>query len=65
MQKGPKMTVFKNKFFTKRDYECTNVVACVADQNPDPSKWEAADESTLQGLTPLWIERGVRVYGYL
>ena len=61
------MTVFKNKNFTKRDYEATNIVACVAEAAPQTSdnRWQPADEAALNGLTQLWIENGVRFYGYL
>lgn len=59
------MTTYINKHFTKRNYECTNIVACVAEANPDAAKWEVADASVLAGLTQLWTERGVRFYGYL
>ena len=58
---------FKNKNFTKRDYEATNVVACVAETAPatPDNRWVEADDSILNGLMPLWIERGVRFYGHL
>jgi len=56
--------VFRNKHFTKRDYECTNVVACVAGTAPNEN-YVPAEESLLDGLTQLWIEGGVRYYGWL
>lgn len=61
------MTTFKNtKWNGKRDYECTNVVACVAEQTPkDGMEWEPVDESFLFGKTQLWIQAGVRYYGWL
>lgn len=58
------MDTFKNKLFTKRDYECTNIVACVAEQAPS-EHFVPADESVLNGLTKLGIERDVAYYGYL
>ena len=58
------MATFKNKNFTTRNYECTNVIACVADAAPDKNYIES-DDSVLQGLTQLWIENGVRYYGHL
>lgn len=58
------MAYFRNKNFTKRDYECTNVIACVADSAPNEN-WISADESVINNLTQLWIENGVRYYGYL
>jgi len=59
--------IYRNKYFTKRDYETTNIVACVADEVPpsNDGRWVPADESILTGLTQLWIERGVRFYGWL
>jgi len=59
------MTVYKNKNFTKRDYECTNVVACMAEKNPNEQHYTKGSDADLNGLTQLWIEGGVRYYGYL
>jgi hypothetical protein len=58
------MTTFRNTNYIKRDYETTNVVACVAAAAPGPN-WEPADESVLSGLQSLWLANGVRYYGYL
>lgn len=58
------MKTFKNANFTKRDYECTNIIACVAEKAPE-GNWIECDDSVLQSLTQLWIERGVAFYGYL
>lgn len=66
------MKTYRNKHFTKRDYECTNVVAIVAESVPkrlNPADWIEADASVLKGLTKLDIvyensERYER-YGYL
>lgn len=55
---------FKNKNFTKRDYECTNVVACEADAAPN-ANFVPCDASELKGLTHLWTERGVRYLGHM
>ena len=61
------MAVYKNKYFTKRDYETSNIVACVAETKPTSpdDRWQEADKSILVNLTPLWIENDVRYYGYL
>lgn len=65
------MEVFKNTHFTKRNYECTNVVACelirdALQPNPKaPEGYEACDPEILSGLTSLWIEAGVRYYGHM
>jgi hypothetical protein len=61
------MRTFRNTNFTRRDYEATNIVACVAETAPETpdNRWQPADDAVLVGLTQLWIERGVRYYGYL
>ncbi len=41
-----------------------NQVACVSESAPGPA-WELADATILDGLTQLWIQAGVRYYGYL
>jgi len=55
---------FKNRNFTKRNYECTNIVACEADA-PPADYFVPCDPAELKGLTHLWTERGVRYFGYL
>jgi hypothetical protein len=62
------MNVYRNTRYAMRNYECTNVVACVADKKPSPQWAECSEteaETILEKLTPLWIENGVRYYGYL
>lgn len=56
---------FRDRHFTKRNYECTNVVACQAEEAPETSddRW-VASEDALRGLDYLWTERGVSYYGY-
>lgn len=58
------MTTYRNTKFTRRDYECTNIVACVAVTAP-AANWEPADESILSGLTKLYTQGGVTYYGHL
>lgn len=61
------MTTYRNRYFVKRDYECTNLVACVAEtapQTPD-NQWIEDDDCILEGLTQLYIQNGVRFYGWL
>ena len=58
------MTTFKNIKWLSRDYECTNVVACVADAAPGQN-WAPCEDEILNTLTPLWTESGVQYYGYL
>lgn len=58
------MQAFKNTQFTKRNYDCTNIVACVADQAPNEN-YAPSDEAVLNGLMHLYTQSGVRYYGYL
>jgi hypothetical protein len=63
------MKVFANKRFTerRRDFECTQLVAAeILDEvGVAPAWYEPVDASILAKLTPLWIEGGVRYWGYL
>jgi len=62
------MKTFKNRLFKKRNYDCTNLVACVSESAPSSDYIECGDEA-LEGLTQLYIEHAeglrVRYYGYL
>jgi len=58
------MQTFKNIYYTSRNYDCTNIVACVAEVAPNDN-WQPTDETVLAGLEHLWTEGGVRFYGYL
>jgi hypothetical protein len=58
------MTTFKNKNFTKRNYECTNVVFCIAETAPNEN-WIATDEAMPSSMIQLRIENGVRYFGWL
>ena len=58
------MNTYRNTNYTKRDYDTTNVVACVADSAPGPT-WELCDAEILNGLQSLWVQAGVRYYGHL
>ena len=58
------MKTFKNKNFTKRDYECTNIVACVAEIAPNNNYIEC-DPFELEHLEKLHTENGVQYYGYM
>lgn len=63
------MQMFRNKHFTKRDYECTNVVACLAESAPNvnyiPTTHEELNAMLRSPIQPLYIEAGVQYYGYL
>jgi len=57
---------FKNINFTKRDYECTNVVFCQAENAPDENWVECKEiEIELKKCKQLYKQGGVRYFGYL
>lgn len=62
------MPTFKNIHHTRRDYEATNKVACVAEVAPDDN-WIPCDVTELHDLDSLYTEisdgKAVRYYGYL
>ena len=58
------MKTYRNTKFTTRNYECTNVVACVAAAAP-AAHWEVADDAIIAGLTKLYTSAGVTYYGHL
>lgn len=65
------MKVFRNKAYMERDYECTNVIYCESEENPDPAKWVEEHESTIRHFvnnhagTHLYTQAGARYYGYM
>ncbi len=62
--KGVNMKTFKNKNYFKRDYECTNVIACVAEKAPNDNYIEC-DAFEIEHLKKLYTENGITYYGYL
>lgn len=58
------MNTYRNTKWTRRDYECTNVVACVGPSAP-ASHWEKCDDNVLAGLTMLYRQGDVTYYGYM
>lgn len=62
------MKYFKNAQFEKRSYYCTNIVCCKAETKPnDGIDWRECDESEVEkmNLTQLYIQAGIRYFGYL
>jgi hypothetical protein len=60
------MTTFRNINFTKRDYECTNIVTCEADEAPGPQWVECpAEELMANGMMHIRTENGVLYFGWL
>ena len=58
------LNTYKNKNFTKRNYECTNIVCCQAETAP-AEHWEKCSDSEMTGLDYIYTENGVRFFGYL
>lgn len=60
-------SVYRNRFFTKRDYETSNIVAITAPHKPETEddRWTRAIPDILKGLTMIYREGDVRYYGYL
>jgi hypothetical protein len=60
------MKAFKNKNFTKRNYECKNIVFCKGEIAPNDN-WIECDEMEidLMGAGSLYIENNVRYFGFL
>lgn len=63
------MAMFRNKNFTKRDYDCTNVVACESEFAPNENyvltSHEELNSMLKSSIQPLFIENGVQFYGYM
>ena len=60
------MKTFKNINFTKRNYECTNIVFCQAENAPD-TNWVECEEKEIELLkcVPLHVKDDVRYFGYM
>ena len=60
------MTTFKNTNFTKRNYECTNVVFCQAENAPD-ANWAECEEIEIElaKCDQLYKQNDIRYFGYL
>ena len=62
---SPSITTFKNKKFIQND-DCTNIVFCKSETAPD-NNWIQCKESEIEEIrcSQLYIQAGVRYYGYL
>lgn len=58
------MNTWINKNFVKRDYEATNIVAAESESAPG-KEWYRVNCKVLIGLTLIYIENGIKYYGYL
>lgn len=63
------MKSFYNIKFTKRDYESTNIVACISHEAPNKNFVEMTPkeihEKGIGDLQKLYIENGVQYYGFI
>lgn len=65
------MKTFRNTSFTKRNYECTNIVMCQTDGDPKVQgdrqsiAWEETTQQIPAGMVSLYVCNGVRYFGYL
>jgi len=56
---------FIHKNFTKRNYDCTNVVVCEADKAPNEFWLPATEDAIKPSMSMLWIENGVKYFGWM
>jgi hypothetical protein len=68
-QAPPALQAFRNRHFTQRDYEATNVIACIAPVAPSDD-WVPCMPAILEGLTQLELRStgsgiSYRVFGHL
>ena len=63
------MQVYRNTNWTKRDYECTNVVAAVSNRKPDDFELSSFDElpKDIVKLASYEFDHGVNLelWGYV
>ena len=60
------MKTYKNANFTKRNYECTNVVFCQSETAPDANWIECKEEEIeLSKCVQLYKQTNVRYFGYI
>ncbi len=60
--------IYRNKHYRGRNYECTNVIACEPIDDgamPDRTNWVYDPSYPIDKLTALYVENGIRYYGYL
>ena len=60
------MKTFKNTNFTKRNYECTNLVFCQAEKAPG-ANWVECSETEIESAKciQLYKEGGATYFGYM
>lgn len=55
---------FKNTTWTRRNYDCTNIVACTANEAP-AANWVECPAEILNNLTALHMVGDVRYFGFM
>jgi hypothetical protein len=60
------MKTFKNINFTKRDYDCTNIVFCQAENAPDVN-WVECEEMSIKlaKCNQLYTSDNVTYFGFI
>lgn len=59
---------FRNNKFVKRNYDCTNILFCQAKNKPEPKEnWYECDASEIEqrNCTQLYVQAGIKYFGYL
>lgn len=65
------MPTYRNNKFTKRNYDCTNIVFCQVNDTdliPKPKEnWTECDKTEIKdrNCQQLWIQGDVKYFGYL
>lgn len=57
------MNIYRNINFTKRNYECQQIVACESADAPSKD-YEPCNPAILNRLTHLYTQDGVRYWGF-
>lgn len=58
--------IFKNKHWTKRDYDCTNIVFCTGKEAPNEN-WDLSTKEHAADLrvNHLYTQNDIKYFGYL
>ena len=73
MKTNTMTNTYRNANFTKRNYDCTNIVCCEAESieqaraaSPN-ANWVLCDEGeiTSRNMSHLWTQGGVRFFGWM
>ncbi len=63
------MNVYRHKLFTgkRKHYDTGQIAFVIADSNPNKKWFEPSSQDALEssGARPLWLQAGVRYWGWL